>query len=120
MDANLQWNRHPRKVILFTTHKEISYFMNRLMNMKSSSHSASHESSKPLCNKLQQVTSNNFDWENQNWYLVEFESGELTISQSNKILFFIGLVTQLHFLIEQFSHPLLDPYPKLTWPYCLF
>ncbi|KAG5587527.1 hypothetical protein H5410_047961 [Solanum commersonii] len=43
VDANLQWNCHPRK-------------------------SSSHES-KPSCNKLQEVTTYKFDWEKQNWHL---------------------------------------------------
>ncbi|KAH0640074.1 hypothetical protein KY285_036660 [Solanum tuberosum] len=68
VDANLQWNCHPRKIFLVTTSKMISCFMDRLMNMKSSSHE-----SRPLRCKLQEVTTYKFDWENQNWHPVEFE-----------------------------------------------
>ncbi|KAG5586535.1 hypothetical protein H5410_046969 [Solanum commersonii] len=66
VDANLQWNCHPRKVILFTTNKMISCFMDRLMNMKSSSHE-----SKTLIDKLQEVTTYKFDWENQNYHFTQ-------------------------------------------------
>ncbi|KAK4732144.1 hypothetical protein R3W88_025132 [Solanum pinnatisectum] len=76
VDANLQWNCHPRKVVLVTTSKMISCFMDRLMNMKSSSHE-----SRPLRSKLQEVTTYKFDWENQNWHPVEFESGKLALSR---------------------------------------
>ncbi|KAK4732150.1 hypothetical protein R3W88_025138 [Solanum pinnatisectum] len=81
VDANLQWNCHPRKVILFTTNKMISCFMDR--------HSASHESSKPLRNKLQEVTTYKFDWANQNWHPVEFDSGKLTIRKMDKFYFLL-------------------------------
>ncbi|KAG5586723.1 hypothetical protein H5410_047157 [Solanum commersonii] len=76
VDDNLQWNCYPRKVILYTTNKMISCFMARFMNMRTSSHAR-----KPLCDKLQEVTPYKFDWENQNWYLVELKSGKLALSR---------------------------------------
>ncbi|XP_015087190.1 putative F-box protein At1g49610 [Solanum pennellii] len=72
VDVNLQWNCHPKKVIVFTTNEMMSRFMDRLMSMKRS---------KPLRNRLQQVTTYKFDWENQIWHLVEFRSGKLALTR---------------------------------------
>ena len=59
--------------------------MDHLLNMKSLSHE-----SKPSRNKLQEVTTYKFDWE-ENWYPIEFKSGKMALSR-DKFYFLFNFV----------------------------
>ncbi|XP_010326664.1 F-box protein At5g03100-like [Solanum lycopersicum] len=70
VDANFQWSCYPKRLILESTSKTIASFMDRLMNMKSLSHSSPDES-KSFNSQLKEVKVYTLD---SSWQLVEFRS----------------------------------------------
>ncbi|KAG5587528.1 hypothetical protein H5410_047962 [Solanum commersonii] len=72
VDANFQWSCYPKRLILESTSKTIASFMDRLMYMKSLSHSTTNES-KSLHSQLKEVKVYKLD---SSWQLVEFRSEE--------------------------------------------
>ncbi|KAG5588586.1 hypothetical protein H5410_049020 [Solanum commersonii] len=76
VNTDLQWSCHPTRFILSSTITTIARFMDRLMYMKSSSHSTSN-GNYVLHSQLKEVKAYKFDHENHGWHHVQLESGNL-------------------------------------------
>ncbi|XP_049406080.1 putative F-box protein At1g49610 [Solanum stenotomum] len=82
----LVWSCQPRRLNVYSTRENITFFIDHLMYMKNLSQSTSHESM-PQLSQLKDVKAYKFDpryYKEESWHPVEHKSGELATTNSEK------------------------------------
>ncbi|KAH0738664.1 hypothetical protein KY290_037369 [Solanum tuberosum] len=82
----LVWSCQPRRLNVYSTRENITFFIDHLMYMKNSSQSTSHESM-PQLSQLKDVKAYKFDpryYKEESWHPVEHKSGELATTNFEK------------------------------------